>query len=126
VHFMGFRSDVDRILADTDVLALTSKNEGTPVAVIEALAAGCIPVATDVGGVADVLDGNKFGRLVANRSPDSFAAALDEVLGDPSRFQALRSMARAHVRERYGVERLISDHVALYNELAERFAGRMS
>jgi glycosyltransferase involved in cell wall biosynthesis len=120
VHFLGFRMDIDRILADTDVVALTSKNEGTPVAVIEALAAGCAAVATDVGGVADVLEGGTYGRLVADRSPDAFAAAIDDALADRERAGSRRSAAQAYAREHYGADRLITDHVALYDGLAER------
>jgi glycosyltransferase involved in cell wall biosynthesis len=115
-HFLGFRNDLERILADTDVLALTSKNEGTPVAVIEALAAGCTPVSVDVGGVADILADGRFGRLVRDRTPEAFAAALDQMLASPPSQEA-REEGKRHVFETYSVERLVSDHVALYSAL---------
>jgi glycosyltransferase involved in cell wall biosynthesis len=122
VHFLGFRSDLERILADTDVIALTSKNEGTPVAVIEALAAGCTAVSVDVGGVADVLADGRFGRLVRERTPESFAAVLDEVLLSPPSPEQ-REAGRRHAAEKYSVERLVGDHVALYSELLRTKAG---
>lgn len=121
IHFLGFRSDLPRILADAKVVALTSKNEGTPVAVIEALAAGCTPVAVDVGGVADVLEEGRLGKLVRRRDPEAVAAALDAALNEraglPDRVQV---EWKASARRRYGVERLVADHVALYNRLLQR------
>ena len=56
VRFLGWRADLDRLYADLDVVALTSRNEGSPVALIEAMAAGVAVVSTDVGGVADVVE----------------------------------------------------------------------
>jgi glycosyltransferase involved in cell wall biosynthesis len=113
VHFLGFRNDLERILADTEIIALSSKNEGTPVAVIEALAAGCTPVSVDVGGVADVLAEGRFGKMVKERSREAFAAALDEVLASPPD-PKVREAGQRYVLERYGVERLVRDHVELY------------
>jgi glycosyltransferase involved in cell wall biosynthesis len=122
-HFLGFRSDIHRILADARVVALTSINEGTPVAVIEALAAGCVPVSTAVGGVEDVLEGGRWGRLVRGREPAAFAAALEGAL-DEARGQTdapgqdgEESRRRAYARRRYGVSRLVDDHAALYERL---------
>jgi glycosyltransferase involved in cell wall biosynthesis len=121
-HFLGFRSDIHRILADARVVALTSINEGTPVAVIEALAAGCVPVSTAVGGVEDVLEGGRWGRLVAGREPAAFAAALEDALGeaasmDDAPAQAKEAARRAYARGRYGVARLVEDHESLYRRL---------
>jgi glycosyltransferase involved in cell wall biosynthesis len=117
-HFLGFRLDLERILADTDVLALTSKNEGTPVAVIEALAAGCSVVCTAVGGVPDVLEGGRWGRLVPERSPEAFALALNDALREkPGRSRAAAEAGRAYVQDKYGIDRLVRDHVRIYDEL---------
>jgi glycosyltransferase involved in cell wall biosynthesis len=120
-HFLGFRTDLEHILADTDVLALTSKNEGTPVAVIEALAAGCSVVCTSVGGVPDVLDGGRWGRLVEGRSPAVFAAALEQALAaNRSRPAGAADAAREYVLDKYGIDRLVRDHVNMYEELLRR------
>jgi glycosyltransferase involved in cell wall biosynthesis len=118
-HLLGFRTDLHRILADTDVVALSSLNEGTPVALIEALAAGCSIVSLDVGGVRDVLDGGRWGRLVPARSPALFATALAEVLAGPSSTSSIDAR-RLHARMTYGVERLVRDHCSLYEELLSR------
>jgi glycosyltransferase involved in cell wall biosynthesis len=124
VHFLGFRSDLDRILADTAIVALTSRNEGTPVALIEGLAAGCMTVSTAVGGVEDVLEGGRWGRLVRSRSPTDFSGALEAALDARSALGESELLARkAYARERFGVFRLIQDHVALYRNLLETKRG---
>jgi glycosyltransferase involved in cell wall biosynthesis len=118
VHFLGFRSDIDRILADAKVVALTSLNEGTPVAVIEALAAGCLPVATAVGGVEDVLEGGRWGTLVRTRSPVDFAGAIEAALDQaPAMTDGEIAARKAYARRRYGVGRLVEEHEALYRQL---------
>ena len=118
VHFLGFRSDIDRVLADARVVALTSLNEGTPVAVIEALAAGCLPVATAVGGVEDVLEGGRWGSLVRSRDPSDFGRALDAALDEAAVMTRAEASARmAHARQTYGVGRLIEEHETLYRGL---------
>jgi glycosyltransferase involved in cell wall biosynthesis len=124
VHFMGFRTDLERILADTDVVALTSVNEGTPVALIEALAAGCPVAAVAVGGVADVLEDGRWGRIAAERTPAAVATILRATLRE--RFgrsaETIRA-AKRYAREKYSIDRLVRDHVSLYECLLAR-AGR--
>lgn len=120
-HFLGFRADLPRVLADVDVVALTSHNEGTPVALIEALAAGCSVVSTSVGGVPDVLGGGKWGCLVPRRTPAAIAAALARSLGESrSRAPSLVESARRYALDTYGIHRLVLDHVQLYEELLHR------
>lgn len=125
VHLLGWRDDLPRIYADLDVLALTSRNEGTPVAVIEALAAGVRVVATAVGGVPDVLrpgGGAPRGVLVPPGDPAALAAALvDAVLagrGSPS-----SEAARDEICAAYGIDRLRRDLASLYIEGLDGLAG---
>jgi glycosyltransferase involved in cell wall biosynthesis len=121
VHFLGFRTDLERVLADTDVVALSSINEGTPVALIEALAAGCSVVGLEVGGVADVLEEGKWGRLVGQRTPEALAEALDATLREQSvRSPETQAAAKMYVRGKYGIDRLVNDHVTLYEALLAR------
>jgi glycosyltransferase involved in cell wall biosynthesis len=120
-HFLGFRADLDRILADTDVVALTSKNEGTPVALIEALAAGCSVAAAAVGGVPDVLEEGRWGELASERTPEAVADAVHRALV-AHRARPMRAVeaARTYVLDKYGIDRLVTDHVCLYEELLDR------
>jgi glycosyltransferase involved in cell wall biosynthesis len=118
VRFLGWREDLEAIYAGSDIVALTSRNEGTPVCLLEALAAGCRVVATDVGGVRDVLHGGRLGALVPPADPAAFAAALEAAAAATPPDPAVSS----EVRERYSVERLSADVSRLYGELL-RMAG---
>jgi glycosyltransferase involved in cell wall biosynthesis len=123
VHFLGFRSDLDRILADAKVVALSSLQEGTPVAFIEGLAAGCIPVGTAVGGVEDVLERGRWGKVVYSRSAEDFGVALEAALDEAPNLTEREVAARkAYARSRYGVFRLVDDHSALYRGLLAKRA----
>lgn len=117
VHFLGWRGDLDRIYADLDVVALTSRNEGSPVALIEAMAAGRTVVSTDVGGVSDVVADRRTGRLVADADAAALATVITELLEDAPQRCRLGAAARQHARTHYGAERLVADIDALYTRL---------
>jgi glycosyltransferase involved in cell wall biosynthesis len=116
VRWLGWRRDLTTIYGASDVFALTSKNEGTPVALIEAMASGVPGVSTDVGGVRDVIASDAVGVL-AEADPVSIAGAVVRLLDDTARRQALGTAARAHVLARFTVERLVDDIDALYRSL---------
>ncbi len=118
VHFAGFREDMAQVVAAADLALLTSDNEGTPVAVIEAAAGARSAVATEVGGVATVLpDG--AGRRCPRRDAKAIAAALIELAGDAELRLSFGRTARAHAAERFGADRLVADIDALYRSLLE-------
>ena len=117
VRFMGWRRDLPTIYAATDVFALTSRNEGTPVALIEAMAAGVPGVSTDVGGVGDVIASEAMGVRVAVDDVAGFSTAVERLLGDPAARLAMGAAARAHVLSRYDIIRLTSDMDMLYQSL---------
>jgi glycosyltransferase involved in cell wall biosynthesis len=117
VRFLGWRRDLETIYGATDVFLLTSRNEGTPVALIEALAAGCAGVSTDVGGVADVLESDQVGLLAPDGDAAALAAHVVALLNDRERRRRLGAAGRALVVARYGLDRLVGDVDALYREL---------
>jgi glycosyltransferase involved in cell wall biosynthesis len=118
-HFVGYREDVAPIYAALDAIALTSANEGTPVAVIEALAAGLPAVATDVGGVSDVVRDGRTGFLVPGHDVDGIADRLARLAADPALRKSLGAQGSEWVRERYSVPRLVRDIDLLYRSLVE-------
>jgi len=118
-HFVGYRADVGPVYAALDAVALTSANEGTPVAVIEALAAGVPAVATDVGGVSDVVPDGKAGFLVPPGDVDAVAGRLAELAGSAELRRRLGQGGADWVRDRYSVPRLVSDMDELYRTLLE-------
>lgn len=117
VRMAGWRRDLDVINAATDVFLLTSRNEGTPVALIEAMASAVPGVSTDVGGVKDVIHDPSVGRLAPFGDAGALAAAILDLLGDDAARQAAGAAARAHVLARYSVDRLVNDIDALYRRL---------
>jgi glycosyltransferase involved in cell wall biosynthesis len=116
-HFTGFRSDVGSVYAAADVVVLTSANEGTPVTLIEAQAAGKPVVSTDVGGVPDVVVDGSTGLLAASGDADGVAARLHELSLDRGRRDRMGAAGRKRVLERYGVDRLVRDVDDLYRSL---------
>jgi glycosyltransferase involved in cell wall biosynthesis len=120
VRMLGWRRDLATIYAATDVFLLTSRNEGTPVALIEAMASGVSGVSTDVGGVKDVIHDRQVGRLAPFGDADALAAAIVDLLSDDRRRRESGDAARAHVLARYGVDRLVNDIDALYQQLSGR------
>jgi len=80
VHFIGVRSDADQWMRGAEVFVLPSAWEGQPLAVQEAMAAGTPVVATDVGGLHDMVDGT--GLLVSATDPEAIATATDSILAD--------------------------------------------
>jgi glycosyltransferase involved in cell wall biosynthesis len=115
-RFEGFRSDMAAVLEDTTVVALSSRSEGSPVALIEALAAGRPVAAVPVGGVPDVLAGRPGAVLATARTPEALAHAIVEAIADVRHLEAAES-GRAAVVEAYGIDRLVADIESLYDEL---------
>jgi glycosyltransferase involved in cell wall biosynthesis len=117
VRFLGWRRDLDVLYAATDVFLLTSRNEGTPVTLIESLAAGCAAVSTDVGGVRDVLPNDEIGLRARAGDAEQLADGVAELLRDPVRRRAMGAAARQLTAARFGLDRLLTDIVELYHDL---------
>ena len=117
VRFLGWRADIDTLYADIDVVALTSRNEGSPVALIEAMASGAPVVSTAVGGVADVVQDGVTGLLAPMDDDETLARHVVTLLGDREAGRRMGELGRAHVAATYGADRLVADIEALYEEL---------
>lgn len=113
VVFTGWIQDVAPVYADLDVLAISSLNEGTPVSIIEALAARCPVVATAVGGLPDLLDRGELGVLVPPGDAEALANALIAALDQPPD----GAEAQRLILDRYGIDRLVKDLDSLYRGL---------
>jgi glycosyltransferase involved in cell wall biosynthesis len=116
VLFLGYRRELRPIFAAADIAVLSSDNEGTPVSLIEAAAAGLPAVATDVGGVGEVVSA-ETGILVPRGDVAALAGAIVEMAADPQRREHCGRAARRRAVDRYGAARLLSDIDALYREL---------
>jgi len=117
VTFFGWRRDLEAVYGDLDVVVNASRNEGTPVALIEALAAARPVVATRVGGTPDLLGEDARGRLVPPGSPEALAAAIVATLQESEAARHRALAGREHVIARHSVARLVRDVDELYREL---------
>ena len=115
-HFLGLREDVDAILPAFTVAAMSSDYEGTPLFAFECMAAGVPLVATNVGGLPDMLDHERSALLVPRRDPGALADALRTLLDDEPRREAQAKAAHARI-DRYTMDAVAGRFADLYDEL---------
>lgn len=120
VRFLGWRRDLSTVYAASELFALTSRNEGTPVALIESMATAVPGISTDVGGVRDVINSDDIGVVIAPGDAGGMAAAMLALIDDAPRRRAMGERARQSVVMRYGLDRLVADVDALYRSLRSR------
>jgi glycosyltransferase involved in cell wall biosynthesis len=115
--FTGARSDVPALLDAMDVFVLSSVSEGFPFVLLEAMAMARPVVATMVDGVTEIVQDDISGVLVAPGDPSSIAGAVLGLLRHPAHARAVGAAARAHVADRFSVERMIHQTEQLYLEV---------
>lgn len=120
VHFLGWRSDVQRIVAALDLFVVSSLHEALPLAVLEAMACGVPVVATPVGDLPEVVRDGETGILFPSQDTPALATALLSLAGDPQRRSAMGLAARETVLARYSLEAMVDSYVGLYSRSRER------
>lgn len=115
--FTSWIKDVAAILPGMDMVALSSFNEGTPVSLIEAQAAGVSVISTDVGGVRDIVWQNETGLIVGAFEVESYSDGLLNLIEDKEKRQKMSQNGWNYVREKFHYERLCKDMENLYVEL---------
>ncbi len=116
VLFAGWVLDRAKIFCDLDVTCLSSHNEGSPLSLIESIAAGVPVIATNVGGVADVASSELDGELIEPANEQAYTAALFRAARSRRRVPRQRSAA---FRDFYSIRRLIGDMESIYSELLD-------
>jgi len=116
VHLLGLRSDVTAVLAAADLFVLPSLSEGLPLALLEAMFAGCPIVASDVGQVRVALDHGAAGILVEPGDSSALAAALDRLLSNPAEARRLGGLAALHAAGEYDLSRMVQRYAGVYRE----------
>jgi glycosyltransferase involved in cell wall biosynthesis len=111
-------TDAAKLFANSDIILSTSENEGMPIALIEAQFAGKPVVATNVGGVAEVVINNKTG-FVTKKNTQELAKALEKLIDSKALRTAQGKAAKAHASKAFSVEKMISAHVSLYKKLSK-------
>jgi glycosyltransferase involved in cell wall biosynthesis len=117
VKLIGWTEDLAAVYGAIDICVLSSSNEGTPVALIEAMASGRTVVSTQVGGVPDLVRDGETGVLVPPGSASNLAAAIVELARDPEKRRVIGQTARREVVARFSHARLVADVDRLYGQL---------
>ncbi|HET9776022.1 MAG TPA: glycosyltransferase [Gemmatimonadaceae bacterium] len=127
VEFTGVRRDIPAVLAQTDVFTLSSRWEGLPLTVVEAMAAARPVVLTDVGGVRDLVDPGVHGLLVPPGEVPALANALSTLLSDDGLRRAMGQAGRERIVRDFSMDVYVERHHALYESLwAEGRRGRVA
>lgn len=120
ILFLGRREDVPSILRQSDAFVLSSDYEGTPVAVLEAMAAALPVVVTRVGGNSEVVAEGRSGFVVRPGDPAAFAGAMKNLLQDRERAVRMGSEGRDVVNKRYRIEMAAAETADLFDESLKR------
>jgi glycosyltransferase involved in cell wall biosynthesis len=119
-RFTGARTDATPLYPAFDVAVLTSRTEGLPNTVLEAMAAARPVVAAAVGGVPEIIEHGVTGRLVSTRNAGDFAEAVLKLLDNTVDAAMMGARAAEHARARFSVAAMVSQHRDLYLRLLER------
>jgi glycosyltransferase involved in cell wall biosynthesis len=125
VRVLGFRDDVPRVLAGSDVFVLPTPSEGLSLAIMEAMAAGLPVVATAVGGNPELVEPGITGLLVPAGDPAALAEALRRLAREPGLRRAMGRAARSRVVLDFTVEKMADRYAALYGELLRAKGARV-
>ncbi len=124
VAMPGRREDMVEALEEMDVWVSASRQEGLPMALLEAMAAGRAVVATAVGEVPGVVEDGRTGYLVGSEDVEGMVRRVEELLGDEGRRRAMGEAARSEVRGRFGAEAMMRRYRAVYEGAMARAAKR--
>jgi glycosyltransferase involved in cell wall biosynthesis len=120
VRFLGVRADVPAILNASDLFVLSSRWEGNPLSVMEAMAAGLPVVSTAVGGVPELVREGETGLLVPSGDAAALARALQALVDDPARREAMGKAARQHAITHFDIRHTVRQYETLYERLLQR------
>ncbi|HYM95485.1 MAG TPA: glycosyltransferase [Chitinophagaceae bacterium] len=118
--FTSWRNDIDVINAGSDIIALSSFNEGTPVSLIEAQAANKPVISTRVGGIQDIVLENETALLSESNDVNGFSENLLRLIQDDALRHMLGKKGFDFVLQKFSYQRLVKDMASLYNELLDR------
>jgi len=116
IQLMGRRDDIADIMSRSDVLVLPSRSEGLPLALLEAMACGLPVIATDVGGISEVITSGENGILIPPDDPQKLANVVDALLDDPQRGADLAAAARTTVETHFTLAQTAAGYLSVYEE----------
>lgn len=118
VRFLGWVPELHEVMRRWRVFAQASREEACPVAVLEAMATGLPIVATEVGGLPELVESGRTGWLVPAADAEALAGRIMELLRDPDRASEMGRAGQERVREHFSAERMARSVAALYDQLA--------
>ena len=119
ITFLGWQSEIERVLSFSDLVMLTSENEGTPLALIQAQMAGIPVLATDVGSASEVMINGQSGFCLKYSAKD-FADKIELLSKSADMRLSFGAAGESNARNNFSLRRLISDHTELYQDLTSR------
>lgn len=117
VHFLGKRADIPEVLRSLDLFVLSSRWEGSPIAVMEAMMMGVSTVLSDIGPLKDVSSNGRYAVLFRSGDADDLASRLIQLVADPESRSRLAAAARQWALEQFGIETHIANLKKLYESL---------
>ncbi len=114
VSFLGQRLDIPDLLAASDLLALSSHEEGFSNVILEAMASGLPVVATDVGGNGEAVTNGLTGWLVAPKNPAAMADKILDLLSDKERSESWGKRGQNRIKEEFTIEKMVKGYLKLY------------
>ena len=116
ITYLGWQSEIERVLSFSDVVILTSENEGTPVVLIQAQMVGIPVITTDVGSASEVMIHQRTGFCL-RYSAAEFADAIENLAENSVLRSSFGSAGKSNALEKFSLDRLVSDHGKLYKDL---------
>ena len=118
VRFLGWRSDAAELLGALDIFCMSSRWEGCPIVLLEAMAMYRPVVATDIGGVREIVVNGETGLLVAPDDPEALANAIVRLLAEDAERARMGKAGRQRVEQHFGVGDMLEAYAGLYRDLA--------
>ncbi|HCA48133.1 MAG TPA: hypothetical protein DEP45_12520 [Armatimonadetes bacterium] len=119
VKLLGRRRDVPDLLNAADIFVLSSRQEGFPITILEAMAAGKPVIATDVGGCAEAVVDGETGLIVPPEDPQALAEAISALISDPERARSMGEAGHRRVEREFTVDRMVEQHLELYQSIID-------
>ena len=117
VHFVGFKKDVQKYLAKTNIFVLPSRSEGMPNALLEAMSYGLPCIATPVGGIPDIITDGVNGSLVPVEDHMMLAKQIIVLLSSPEMCEKIGSCAQKTIKEHFDIKESASKYLSLFRNM---------
>ena len=120
IIFLGWRDDIADIMSILDILVLPSLNEAVGIVLIEAGSLGVPVVASNVGGIPEIIKDQQTGILVEPADPQAIAGAVLELLNDPQKMLAMSAAAKNQIKDRFKAAKMVQETLQIYHEVLKK------